>query len=321
MGHAIRIHETGGPDVLTYEEVEARDPGVGEALIRQEAIGLNFIDTYHRSGLYPFPKPGILGREGAGIVEQVGEAVEGLSVGDRVAYMGQGTYATHYVGPASMMLKLPEDVTTEQGAALALKGLTAWMLLFEVRPARAGDTALVWAPVGGVGALLVPWATSLGVEVIAVTSTKEKAAKAGALGAAHVIVGYDEVAERVRALTDGRGVDVAYDSVGKASQAASLASLAMRGWYVSYGNASGNADAVAPSQLAGIGSGVMTRPSLFHFASAPEELARGAKALWGAVRAGTIEAQIGQRFALKDASDAHRAIESGTTMGATILKP
>lgn len=318
---AIRIHETGGPEVLTYETVAIRDPGPGDVLVRQEAIGLNFIDTYHRSGLYPFPLPGVIGSEGAGIVEAVGEGVSEVSVGDRVAYVGRGTYTTHFIGPAATMVKLPDDATAEDGAALVLKGLTAWMLLFEVRPAKAGDVALVWAPVGGVGLLLVPWATSLGVDVIAVTSTEEKAAKAKALGAAQVIVGYDDVAEKVRKLTDGRGVDVAYDSVGKNSQAATLDCLAVRGWYVSYGNASGNAGPVTPGQLSAIGSAVMTRPGLFHFIANPDDLGRGAKALWSAVRTGTIRAEIGQRFALKDAADAHRAIESGKTVGATILRP
>lgn len=316
--HAIRIYETGGPGVLKWEPIEVRDPGLGEARIKQSAVGLNYIDTYHRSGLYPFKLPGILGTEGAGIVEAVGEGVTHIAPGDRVAYVGFGTYATHYVGAAASMLKLPGGVNEEEGAAVALKGLTAWMLLFEVRQAMAGEWALVWAPAGGVGSLLVPWATSLGTWVIGVTSSADKAARVKEAGAEHVIVGYDSVAEQVREITDGKGVAVSYDSVGKNSQAATLASLAPRGWYISYGNASGNAEAVTPGQLSQIGSAVMVRPGLFHFMS-PPQLERGAAALFGALRAGTISAHIGQRFALKDAADAHRAIEAKETVGATVL--
>jgi len=319
QAHAIRIHETGGPDVLKFEPVDIREPGPGEARIAQNFAGLNYIDTYHRSGLYPFKLPGILGTEGAGTVEAVGEGVTHIKPGDRVAYMGGGTYATHYTGGAGAMLKLPDDVSDEEGAALTLKGLTTWMLLFEVRRAVAGEWALAWAPSGGVGSLLVPWATSLGTRVIGVTSSEEKAARAKAAGAEHVIVGYENVAEQVREITGGKGVAVSYDSVGKTSQAASLASLAPRGWYISFGNASGNAEAVAPGQLAQVGSGVRVRPSLFHFMS-PPQVARGSAALFGALRTGTIKAHIGQRFALKDAADAHRAIEAKETVGSTVLE-
>ena len=316
--HAIRIHETGGPEVLQWEAIDQRPPKPGEALVRQTAVGLNYIDTYHRSGLYPFRLPGILGTEGAGVVEAVGEGVTHISPGDRVAYVGFGTYTTHYTGGAANMLKLPDSLSDAEGAAIMLKGLTAWMLLFEVRSAPAGEYALVWAPAGGVGSLVVPWATSLGVRVIGVTSSAEKAERVKAAGAEHVIVGYSDVADKVRDLTGGKGVAVSYDSVGKSSQAASLASLAQRGWYISYGNASGNADAVTPGQLSQIGSAVMVRPGLFNFMS-PPELKRGSAALFGALRTGTIKAHIGQRFALKDAADAHRAIEAKQTVGSTIL--
>lgn len=317
--HAIRIHETGGPEVMKFEDVDIRMPGPGEALVRQTAAGLNYIDTYHRSGLYPIKLPGILGTEGAGIVEAVGDGVTHIAPGDRVAYIGFGTYTTHYTGGATGMLKLPEKISDAEGAAITLKGLTAWMLLFEVRRAQAGEWALVWAPAGGVGSLIVPWATSLGVRVIGVTSSEEKAARVRTAGAEHVIVGYDNVANQVRDITGGNGVAVSYDGVGKSSQSATLDSLAQRGWYISYGNASGNADAVAPSQLAQIGSGVMVRPSLFHFMS-PEELKRGAAALFGVMKTGTVHADIGQRFSLKDASEAHRAIEAKQTVGSTILE-
>ncbi len=319
--YCIQINKTGGPEVLTRVSMEPRQPGPGEALVRQSAAGLNFIDTYHRSGLYPVKMPFTLGSEGAGIVEAVGDGVETLSPGDRVAYLGSGTYATHFTGPASRMLKLPEGVSEDEAAAVLLKGLTAWMLLFEVYRVQPGETALVWAPVGGVGSLLVPWATSMGVRVIAVTSTEEKAALARQSGADEVVLSHEDVAGRAKALTGGKGVDVSYDSVGKSSALASLDSLRPRGWFVSFGNASGAADPIAPGELSKRGSLVMTRPGLFHFINDEASLRRGAAALFGALRAGTIKAQVGQTFSLDKAEEAHRAIESGKTTGSTLLKP
>lgn len=319
--YVIEMSETGGVEVLVKTPRAPRPPGPGQALVRQTASGLNFIDTYHRTGLYPVKLPFVPGSEGAGVVEAVGEGVEHLAVGDRVAYLGSGTYATHYTGPAATMVKLPDGVSEEDAAAVLLKGLTAWMLLFEVRRASPGETALVWAPVGGVGSLLVPWATSLGVRVIAVTSSDAKASRARELGAQDVILSSGEVAAEVRALTGGGGVDVAYDSVGKTSAQASLDSLKPRGWWVSYGNASGPADPVAPGVLGAKGSLVLTRPGLFHFISDPDSLRRGAAALFGAMRAGTIQAHIGQTFPLSEVASAHQAIESGRTIGATLLKP
>ena len=317
----IRMHETGGPEVLRLEQVRPEPPGPGEVQVRQKAIGVNFIDTYHRTGLYPVKLPFVPGSEGAGIVESVGEGVDSLRPGDRVGYLGAGTYATHFTGPAARMLKLPDGVDEETAAAVLLKGLTAWMLLFEVRRAQAGETALVWAPAGGVGSLLVPWATSLGVRVIGVTSSAEKAEQAKALGADEVILKDEDVAGRARELTGGRGVDVSYDSVGKASAEASLGALRSRGWWISYGNASGPADPVAPGRLGQLGSLVLTRPGLFHFISRPDDLARGAAALFGALRTGTVSARTGRRFALSDAADAHKALESGATIGANLLIP
>lgn len=319
--YCIQINETGGPDVLTKVAMEPRQPGPGEALIRQSAIGLNFIDTYHRSGLYPVKMPFTLGSEAAGTVEAVGEGVENVKPGDRVAYLGSGTYATHFTGPASRLLVLPDRVSDEEAAAVILKGLTAWMLLFEVYRPEPGEPALVWAPVGGVGSILVPWATSLGVRVIAVTSSDAKAEKAREIGATDVVFSHEDVASRARALTGGKGVDVSYDSVGKDSAKASLDSLKPRGWYVTFGNASGAVDPIAPGELSRRGSLVMTRPVLFHFINTEQGLQKGAAALFGALRAGTIKAQIGQTFDLASAADAHRAIESGKTVGATLLKP
>ena len=319
--YVIEMSETGGVEVLKQVARAPRSPGPGQALVRQTASGLNFIDTYHRTGLYPVKLPFVPGSEGAGVVEAIGEGVTNVAVGDRVAYLGAGTYSTHYTGSAATMVKLPDGVSEEDAAAVLLKGLTAWMLLFEVRRASPGEAALVWAPVGGVGSLLVPWATSMGVKVIAVTSSEEKAARARSLGAQDVVLSSADVAFEVRALTGGAGVDVSYDSVGKNSAKASIDSLKPRGWWVSYGNASGPADPVAPTTLGGKGSLVLTRPGLFHFIGDGESMRRGAAALFGALRAGTIKAQIGQTFPLSEVAKAHQAIESGKTVGATLLLP
>ncbi len=319
--YRIRMHETGGTDVLKVEPFEPRQPGPGEALVRQSAAGLNFIDTYHRSGLYPVKLPFTPGSEGAGIVEAVGEGVTSLKPGDAVTYMASATYASHYTGPANQMVPLPEGVTPQEAAAVLLKGLTAWMLLFEIRPLQAGETALVWAPVGGVGSVLVPWAASLGARIIAVTSTEAKAEKARALGASDVIIGYEGVAGKVCELTDGKGVDVAYDSVGKVSMEESLKSLRPRGWFISYGNASGAPDPIPPGRLAQGGSLVMTRPTLYSFIGTPEGFARGASLMFSALKAGIFKADIGQRFPLTEVAKAHAALESGTTVGSTVLVP
>jgi len=319
--YAVRIHQTGGPEVLTVENLPPRAPGPGEVLVRQTAIGVNFIDTYHRTGLYKVPMPFVPGSEGAGVVEEVGEGVTHLEPGDRVAYTGRGTYSTHYTGPAATAVPLPAGISDEEAAAVMLKGMTVWMLLEEIRPLQKGDTALVWAPVGGVGSLLTPWAKHIGARVIAVTSTEAKAEKARALGADDVVVGYDDVAKKVRELTGGRGVDVVYDSVGKISMEASLSSLRPRGWFISYGNASGAADPIPPGRLAAGGSLVMTRPTLFNFTDTPESLARASKRLFSLLESGVLTADIGQRFALKDAVEAHRALESGKTSGAILLMP
>ncbi len=319
--YAIRVQTTGGPEVLMPERMTPRAPGPGEVLVRQTAVGVNFIDTYHRTGLYKMPLPFVPGSEGAGIIEDVGEDVTRVAPGDRVAYTGRGTYATHYTGPAAGVVPLPAGISDEEAAAILLKGMTAWMLLEEIRPLQKGETALVWAPVGGVGALLTPWAKHLGARVIAVTSSESKAGRARALGADDVVVGYEDVAKQVRELTNGIGVDVVYDSVGKISADASLSSLRPRGWFISYGNASGAADPIPPARLAAGGSLVMTRPTLFNFTDTPASLARASTRLFGLVAQGVLSADIGQRFALKDAADAHRPIESGTTTGATLLMP
>lgn len=319
--YRIQMHETGGPDVLQVEDFIPRKPGPGEVTVRQSAAGLNFIDTYHRTGLYPVRFPFTPGQEGAGAVQEVGEGVTHLKPGDKVAYLASGTYASHFTGPAERMIPLPDSITPQDAAAVLLKGLTAWALLFEVRPLQAGETILVWAPVGGVGSLLVPWAASLGARVIAVTSTEAKAEKARALGASDVIIGYEGVADKVRELTGGRGVDVSYDSVGRISAEESLNSLRTAGWFVTYGNASGPVEPIPPGRLAQGGSLVMTRPTLFSFIQDAESLTRGASLLFSALSSGILKADIGQRFPLSEAAKAHEAIESGTTTGATVLVP
>ena len=319
--YVIEMTETGGTDVLKPVTRAPRRPGPGEVLVEQTAIGLNFIDTYYRTGLYPVKLPFVPGSEGAGRVLEIGEGVVDFQVGDRVAYLGAGTYSAHYTGPAAMMIKLPDNVSDATGAAVLLKGLTAWMLLFAIRRASPGETALVWAPAGGVGSLLLPWATSMGVRCIAVTSNQEKREKALSLGASEALIFDDQLAAKVRELTDGQGVDVSFDSVGKASAEASLNSLRPRGWWISYGNASGAVDPVAPGILGAKGSLVLTRPSLFAFISTAAELRAGAAALFGALKTKTIQAEIGQEFALMDIASAHTALEAGATIGATILKP
>ncbi len=324
MMDVVEIDQFGGPDVMVMQARAVPQPGPGEARIRVTAAGVNFIDTYHRTGLYPVKLPFVPGSEVAGIVEAVGDGVTGLAPGERVACLtaGGGGYASHYVGAAAQMMKLPDSISDTDAAAVLLKGLTAWMLLFEVRRAMPGDSALVWAPSGGVGVLLVPWAASLGVKVIAVTSGEEKAQLALDNGADAVIVRGDgvDVGAQARALTGGRGVDVSYDSVGRTSQTASLDALGHRGWYVSYGNASGMADPLPLGRLAGKAL-VAVRPALFSFVSDPGALARAAQALFGALRVGTLKAHVGRTAQLAEAADVHRALEAGETVGATVLVP
>jgi NADPH2:quinone reductase len=255
-------------------------------------------------------------------VEAVGDGVRGINVNDRVVYMtGSGTYASHVQIAADSAIRVPDAVSDVDATAVFLKGLTAWMLLFEIRAARPGDSALVWAPVGGVGSLLLPWAASLGVRVIAATSSREKAERALALGATDALTARTGVAAAVRELTNGVGVDVAYDSVGAASQEESLASLKPRGLWVSYGNASGMVAPVPPGRLAMGGSLMMTRPSLFHFVTQRRDLERGAQALFGALKVGTLKAHISREIPLSEAAQAHRAIEAGETTGSLILRP
>lgn len=318
----IRIHKHGGPEEMKFETVDIGSPGAGQVRLKQTAIGLNFIDVYTRTGLYPGPTPAVLGVEAAAVVEAVGDGVETLKAGDRVVYNGlQGSYATHRLAPAERMVKIPDYVKDEDAAAVFLKGMTVWMLIFEIRRLEPGETIVVWAAAGGVGSILVPWANALGARVIGVVSTPEKAKLAKEYGCWETILASEDVPARVKELNGGKGVPVVYDSVGKTSAEPSLKSLATRGWFITYGNASGPADPIPPARLNQGGSLIMTRPGLFHFTKERADLERGAAAVWGAMRAGAIKADVRQRFALKDAAEAHRALEGRKTSGATILLP
>lgn len=319
----IRVHEAGGPDVLKVETLPIPTPGAGEVLLRQKAIGVNFIDTYFRSGLYKFPSlPAIPGSEGAGVIEAVGPDVTDLKPGMRVAYAGvPGGYAQYRTIAADRLVVLPESVSFETAAAVTLRGLSAHMLLRQVYPVRKGETILVYAAAGGVGQLLCQWGKHLGARVIGVTSTQEKADLARACGAAEVLVGTDNLPERVRELTDGAMLPVVYDSIGRDTFEASLSCLAPRGLMVSYGNASGPVTDVNVGTLGAHGSLYLTRPSLMTYVADKSELQASAAALFSALEQGVLRPSIGQRFALTDAAEAHRALESRKTTGSTILLP
>jgi len=321
MSHAIRVHNVGGPDVLQWEEVEVGDPGPGQIKLRQEAVGLNFIDVYHRTGLYPQPLPFTPGTEGAGVVEAVGEGVTNVKKGDRVAYAGPvGGYAEERLIDADRVVKLPKDISTEQAAAMMLQGMTAQMLLRSVFPVAKGDTILVHAAAGGVGLIMCQWAAALGATVIGTVGTEEKAELAKAHGCAHPIVysKQDFVAE-VNRITDGEKLPVVYDSVGRDTFLKSLDCLKVRGLMVSFGNASGPPEPIAPGILAQKGSLYLTRPTLFHYVASREQLENSAKELFEIVAKGKVKIEVQQRFALKDAAEAHRQLQARKTTGSTIL--
>lgn len=321
---AVRITRTGGPEVLEPMEVETPRPGPGEILIRNQAIGLNFIDTYHRTGLYPVKLPSGLGMEGAGVVEAVGDGVTRFAIGDRAAYASGpiGAYAEFHVVKADRAVKPPAGVSVEVAAAALLKGMTAEFLLRRCYPVKAGETILVHAAAGGVGSILVQWAKHLGATVIGTVGSEAKADLARGHGCDHVIFYRDEdVAERVREITGGRGVPVAYDSVGAATFEGTLASLARRGLFVSFGNASGPAPPFAPARLSQKGSLFLTRPTLFDYVATTEELDESASALFGVIASGAVKIEIGQTFRLADAALAHEALEGRNTIGASLLIP
>jgi NADPH2:quinone reductase len=321
MSHAIRVHKVGGPDVLQWEEVDVGEPGPGQVKLRQEAVGLNFIDVYHRTGLYPQPLPFTPGTEGAGVVDEVGADVTHVKKGDRVAYAGPiGGYAEERLIDADRVVKLPEDISTEQAAAMMLQGMTAQMLLRSVFPVAKGDTILVHAAAGGVGLIMCQWAAALGATVIGTVGTEEKAELAKAHGCAHPIV-YSEqdfVAE-VNRITNGEKLPVVYDSVGRDTFMRSLDCLKVRGLMVSFGNASGPVEPFSPLVLSQKGSLYLTRPTLVHYVTSREQLENSAKELFEVVAKGKVKIEVQQRFALKDAAEAHRALQARETTGSTIL--
>ena len=321
MPHAIRVHETGGPDVLSWEEVESAEPGPGQARIRQSAAGLNFIDVYHRTGLYPQPLPFTPGVEGAGTVEEVGEGVADLKAGDRVAYAGPiGGYAEERVIDADRLVKLTDDLSFEQAAGMMLQGMTARMLLRAVFPVEKGDTILIHAAAGGVGLIMCQWANALGATVIGTVSSDEKAELARQHGCHHPIVyTHQDFAAEVDRLTAGDKLPVVYDSVGEATFMKSLDCLKPRGLMVSFGNSSGPVGPFAPALLAQKGSLFLTRPTLFHYIASRRDLENSAGELFGVVRSGKVRIEVQQRFPLSEAAEAHRALEARQTTGSTIL--
>jgi NADPH2:quinone reductase len=322
MTKAIRIHTNGGPDVMRWEDVPTPEPGPGEALVRHEAVGLNYIDVYFRTGLYKSPLPLVPGQEGAGVVAAIGDGVTGLSVGDRVAYAGPlGAYATERVIAADRLVKVPDGITLQTAAAMMLQGMTAQYLLRRTYRVQAGDTILVYAAAGGVGLILCQWAKHLGATVIGVVSTEEKAALARAHGAAHVLVGKVDIPAEVKRLTGGVMVPVVYDSVGKDTFMASLDSLAPLGMMVSYGNASGPVGAVDISLLGAKGSLFLTRPSLVTYTAKRRDLEATAADLFAVVQSGAVQIRVNQTFPLQNAAEAHRALEGRRTTGSTVLLP
>ncbi|EYS91078.1 quinone oxidoreductase [Cupriavidus sp. SK-4] len=324
MAHAIRIHETGGPEVMRWEEVAVGQPGPGEVRLSHVAVGLNFADTYFRSGLYPMPLPGGMGVEAAGVVEAIGSGVTNVAPGDRVTYTGflntLGAYSTERLIPAAPLIKLPDGIDCEIAAAMTMRGLTSAYLLRRIWPLQAGETILVHAAAGGVGLILCQWAKLLGLTVIGTVSTEEKAAVARAHGCDHIVYyTREDVAKRVRELTNGVGVSVVYDSVGKDTFDASLDSLKRRGLLVCVGTASGKIPPFDPAILAKKGSAYVTRSALADYIADPEEKAALAAEIFGHVAAGRIRIGINQRYALQDAVQAHRDLESRKTTGSSVF--
>jgi NADPH2:quinone reductase len=324
MNHAIRLHEPGGPEKLVWEEVPLPSPKPGEALVRHAAVGLNFIDIYFRTGLYKAPSlPAVIGMEAAGTVEAVGDGVEDLKPGDRVAYaMGPiGAYAEARTIRADVLVKLPDDILSETAAAMMLQGLTAQYLLHRTHKLKAGETILVHAAAGGVGLILTQWAKALGAQVIATVGTEAKAEIARAHGADHVILQGEDLAARVSEITRGARLPVVYDSVGRDTFSASLDCLAPFGLLVSYGNASGPVTGVDIGVLAAKGSLYVTRPTLATYTAKRSDLLAMAEDLFAVVRSGKVKIEVNQTYALKDAAQAHIDLETRKTTGSSILIP
>ena len=321
MPQAIQVHQTGGPEVLTWSEVEVGEPGPGQVRLRQTVAGLNFIDVYHRTGLYPQPSPFIPGVEGAGTVEAIGAGVSGLAIGDRVAYAGPiGAYAEARLIDADRLVKIPGEISDEQAAAMLLQGMTVHMLLKRVYGVQPGDRIVVHAAAGGVGLIMCQWAAAIGATVIGTVSTEEKAELARAHGCAHPIVtSHRDFVAEVERITDGAKVPVVYDSVGRDTFMRSLDCLRPRGMMISFGNASGPVEPFSPLLLSQKGSLFLTRPTLFHYIATRAELEQAASELFGMVLGGKLNIDIGQRFPLSAAAEAHRALEARQTTGSTVL--
>lgn len=323
MTHAIRIHANGGPEAMKWEDVPMPEPGPGEALIRHGAVGLNYIDVYFRTGLYKAPSmPLVIGQEGSGTVLAVGPGVTAVAPGDRVAYAGPlGAYCTERTIPADRLVRLPDNISFETGAAMMLQGMTVQYLVRRTYKVKAGDTIVVHAAAGGVGLILCQWAKHLGATVIGVVSSEEKAALARANGAAHTVVGYTNLVAEVKRITSGAMVPVVYDSVGKDTFNLSLDCLAPLGLMVSYGNASGAVPPIDIGVLAAKGSLFLTRPSLATYTAKRSDLETVAADLFDVVGKGAVKIQVNQTYALKDAAEAHVALEARKTTGSTVLLP
>jgi NADPH2:quinone reductase len=325
MTHAIRIHKTGGPEVLQWEEVNVAQPGAGECLVRHKAIGLNYIDTYHRTGLYPMPMPSGIGLEAAGVIEAVGPGVTEFKAGDRVAYCNGpiGAYSELKIHPAERLIKLPDGISFEQAASMMLQGLTVQYLLRRLHLVpKAGDTILWQAAAGGVGLIACQYAKALGINLIGTVSTEEKAKLAREHGAAHTILyTKEDFVARVNEITGGKKCPVVYDSVGKDTFLKSLDCLQPRGLLALFGNSSGPVDALNTGLLSAKGSLYVTRPTLMSYTSKREELVAAADELFGMVTSGKVKVGPRQSYALRDAAQAHRDLEARKTTGSTILVP
>jgi len=323
MPKAVRFHKQGGPEVLQYEDIPVGDPGPGQARVRQTAIGVNFVDTYQRSGLYPMQVPQVAGNEGAGVVEAVGPNVTDVKKGDRVAYTGlPGSYCEARVVPADRLVKIPEGITDEQAASMMLKGLTVHYLIHSTYPVKRGDTVLWHAAAGGVGLIACQWLKALGVTVIGTVGSEEKAQLAGAHGADQVInYSKENFAERVGAITGGKKLPVVYDAVGKTTWDGSLDCLRPRGLMVSFGNASGPVPPVNLGILSTKGSLYVTRPTLATHIASRADLLERASALFGVVKSGKVKIETTRRYKLAEAQQAHRDLESRKTTGSIILVP
>jgi NADPH2:quinone reductase len=323
MAKAVRFHKQGGPEVMQYEEVQVGDPGPGQARIRHTAIGVNFVDTYQRSGLYPMQLPQVAGNEGAGVVEALGQGVTDLKPGDRVAYTGlPGSYCDVRLVPADRMVKLPEGITDEQAASMMLKGLTVHYLIHTTYPVKKGETVLWHAAAGGVGSIACQWLRHMGVTVIGTAGSDEKCALAKAHGAEHVInYSRENFVERVQAITGGKKVPVVYDAVGKTTWEGSLECLRPRGLMVSFGNASGPVAPVNLGILQAKGSLYVTRPTLATHIATRAELVQRSNDLFNVVKSGAVKIETTQRYKLADAAQAHRDLEGRKTTGSVVLQP